>query len=69
MLDNVISQLDERIDQVWVWPATDYAGPPFLRNVRADVIGDEAGDKTVQSGLWPSDHAGVSTRVILLSPK
>ena len=69
LLDNVISQHDQRIDQVWVRPATDYVGPPFLRHVRAEVIGDEAGDKTVPSGLWASDHAGVSTRMVLLSPK
>jgi hypothetical protein len=69
LLNNPVSQLDERVDQVWIRAATDYVGPPFLRNVRARVIGDEVGDKTIPSGLWPSDHGGVSTRMVILSPK
>ncbi len=69
LLNNAVSQLDERVDQVWVRAAVDYVGPPFLRNVRAHVIGDEVGDKTVPSGLWPSDHGGVSTRMVIRSPK
>jgi hypothetical protein len=74
LLDNVISQLDERIDLIWARQASDYYGPRFIRNVRAKVIGEEQGDKTPASiaapnGLWPSDHAGVSARMILRSPK
>ncbi|MBT8090277.1 MAG: hypothetical protein KJO01_08730 [Gammaproteobacteria bacterium] len=69
LLDNVISQLDERIDLIWARQATDYVGPPFLRSVRANVIGEEPRDKTFPSGLWPSDHAGVSAKIILFTPK
>ena len=74
LLDNVVSQLDERVDLVWARQASDYYGPRFIRNVRAKVIGEEQRDKTTASiaapnGLWPSDHAGVSTRIILRSPK
>ena len=69
LLDNALSQLDERVDLVWARPAADYAGVPFLVNVRANVIGEEAGDKTVPGGLWPSDHAGVASRLILRAPK
>jgi len=74
LLDNVISQLDERIDLIWARQAPDYYGPRFLRAVRAKVIGEELRDKTPSSisapnGLWPSDHAGVSARMILRSPK
>lgn len=69
LLNNGVSQLDERIDLVWARAASDYVGPPFLVNVRADVIGDEAKDKTVPGGLWPSDHAGVGARLIIRSPK
>jgi len=74
LLDNVLSQLDERVDLVWVRQASDYYGPRFIRNVRAEVIGEELRDKTPASvaapnGLWPSDHAGVSAKMILRSSK
>lgn len=74
LLDNAISQLDERIDQIWVRQAFDHYGPDFIRNVSAEVIGDELRDKTPASdvapnGLWPSDHAGVSAKMILRSRK
>jgi len=74
LLDNVISQLDERVDLIWARQASDYYGPRFIRNVRAKVIGEELRDKTAASiatpnGLWPSDHAGVSAKMILRSPK
>jgi hypothetical protein len=68
-LDNEASQLDERVDLIWTRQASDYVGPPFLVNVRANVIGDEVKDKTVPSALWPSDHGGVAARLILRSPK
>ena len=69
LLDNGVSLLDERVDQVWAKAASDYVGPPFLLKVNADVIGEDAGDKTAVSGLWPSDHAGVSSRMVILSPR
>jgi hypothetical protein len=68
-LDNELSQLDERVDLVWARPAGDYAGPPFLVDVRANVIGGELQDKTFPSGLWPSDHGGVAARLVLRTPK
>jgi len=68
-LDNEASQLDERVDLVWARQASDYVGPPFLVNVRANVIGEEEKDKTVPGGLWPSDHGGVAARLVLRSPK
>jgi len=68
LLNNHISELDERVDLVWARQATDYVGPMFISHVRGKVIGEEAGDKTV-NGLWPSDHAGVSAKMILRSPR
>ena len=68
-LDNEVSELDERVDLIWARPASDYVGPPFLVNVRANVIGEEVKDKTAPSGLWPSDHGGVAARLVLRSPK
>jgi hypothetical protein len=65
LLDNELSQLYERVDLIWARQASNYVGPPFLVNVRAAVFGEEENDKTVPSGLWPSDHAGVAARLIL----
>ena len=54
-LTNPVSQLYERIDMV------------FTRNIalaagRSILIGDTPAERT-PSGLWPSDHAGVVTRL------
>lgn len=68
LLDNAVSGLDERIDLIWVRKAPDHYGGPVVRGVRADVIGEEPKDKTI-SGLWPSDHAGVSARMTLRVPR
>ncbi len=69
LLDNPVSQLYERIDQVWARPAPEIEGQTrFLRYVRVDVIGEEEADKT-PSGLWPSDHAGVSARMLVRAPR
>jgi hypothetical protein len=68
VLDNEESELYERIDLTWVRPAPDHFGGPVVRGVQAEVVGDEVADKT-PNGLWPSDHAGVATRMILRSPR
>lgn len=68
LLDNAVSQLEERIDLTWVRPAPDHYGGPAVRAVRAEVVGDEVADRT-PGGLWPSDHAGVATRMILRTPR
>ncbi len=68
LLDNAASLLDERIDLVWVRQAPDHFGGPVVRGVRAEVVGAEIADKTV-NGLWPSDHAGVAARMTLRTPR
>ncbi|NNL68681.1 MAG: hypothetical protein HKO70_01800 [Acidimicrobiia bacterium] len=52
LLDNPVSDLDERIDQIWLGPGLE------TRWVFANTVGDRRWQKT-PSGLWPSDHAGV----------
>jgi endonuclease/exonuclease/phosphatase family metal-dependent hydrolase len=47
---------DHRIDLI--------LAKPKLRAVRGQVVGDELGDRA-PNGLWPSDHAGVVTRLRL----
>ena len=61
-LRNEFSALSERIDIIFV--RNDLRHPPFSFTgfVFAWTIGDEQDDKTV-SGMWPSDHAGVVTRL------
>ena len=56
-LDNVSSELDERIDVV----LTDF-GSLVPEKIKTQVMGEEAEDKT-PSGLWPSDHAGVEAKL------
>jgi len=67
LLRNEESELYERIDLTWVRPAPDHYGGPVARGVQAEVVGDEVADRT-PNGLWPSDHAGVATRMILRTP-
>ncbi|HEV2875397.1 MAG TPA: endonuclease/exonuclease/phosphatase family protein [Thermoleophilaceae bacterium] len=50
------SSFDHRIDLI--------LAKPKLRAIRGQVVGDEAGDRA-PNGLWPSDHAGVVTRLRL----
>lgn len=52
LLDNTRSQLDERIDQIWLGPGLE------TRWVFANTVGDRRWQKTA-GGLWTSDHAGV----------
>lgn len=69
LLDNPEPSLEERIDHVFIRPAPDHFGGPYVRGVRAEVVGDEVADRTPVSGLWPSDHAGVSTGMVLRVPR
>ena len=69
LLDNPEPSLEERIDHVFMRPAPDHFGGPYVRGVRAEVVGDEVADRTPVSGLWPSDHAGVATSMVLRVPR
>ncbi len=61
---NPVSQLFHRIDFVFYRDEfTDGTGH-FQGTAMAEVVGEEQGDKT-PSGLWPSDHAGVSASLII----
>jgi exonuclease III len=51
-LRNVTSQLDSRIDLIWLLGQLPAVTPDV------HVIGADQADKT-STGLWPSDHAGV----------
>ena len=58
---NDISELDKRIDLIWIRPH----GLPLGVNAalaRTTVEGDDPKEKT-PSGLWPSDHAGVAAKM------
>ena len=69
LLMNVESELDQRIDHVWVRPPLSGAqGPHFLRAVHAVVTGDEQEDRTID-WLWPSDHAGLAVGMTLRQEK
>jgi len=59
-LDNPTSILNERIDFVLL-RANDRRGGEkrFPGMIGVEKVGDEIGDKTYPSGLWPSDHAGL----------
>ena len=52
---NLDSILEERIDVI-------FSGELPDGKVKANVVGNDEADKT-PSGLWPSDHAGVVTRL------
>ncbi|HLB83068.1 MAG TPA: endonuclease/exonuclease/phosphatase family protein [Gemmatimonadales bacterium] len=57
---NARSTFNQRIDFVFTRNL-----PPSTTPVRRGVVGDRRGDRTA-SGLWPSDHAGVT--MTLLTP-
>ncbi len=56
-LSNPVSLLDERIDYVFVRDDAGFVGPTAIR-----LVGNEPADRTA-SGLWPSDHAGLSAQI------
>lgn len=55
------SQLNRRLDQVWMRPG----GHRRVGPVVMTVFGDAAWERTA-SGLWPSDHGGLFAGVLLL---
>lgn len=57
-LENVVSDLDRRVDLILVDGDVDPGAPGLPDGVRAERFGHRPSDRTV-SGLWPSDHAGV----------
>ena len=57
LVNNSTSTLDERIDVI----LTDF-GELVPEKIKAEVLGDEPADMT-PTGLWPSDHAGVATKL------
>ena len=67
-LRNETSALGERIDQVWVRGAAGQLGSATVLSARSEVQGDQPADRSQPDGLWPSDHAGVISRIWLQSP-
>lgn len=63
-LRNEESQLYQRIDLIFVRNPVGPFGHTVVGPVLARVVGDELGDRT-DSGLWPSDHAGVTAAMLL----
>ncbi|MDH3298360.1 MAG: endonuclease/exonuclease/phosphatase family protein [Gemmatimonadota bacterium] len=57
----------KRIDHVLVRNFEDLWSRAGANPVRAEIVGDEPGDKT-PSGLWPSDHGGMVVRMQLPRP-
>ena len=51
------SEFDHTVDHVLTNPG--------LRKLSAKIVGEEKKDKTKKSGLWPSDHAGVVSKLKL----
>ena len=58
-LMNEVSALFHRIDFIFYRDEFTVAKGKLRGSVAAEAIGDEQGDRT-ESGLWPSDHAGVA---------
>ena len=58
-LRNETSSFWKRIDHVFVQNGIYKKKKISLQKVKSEVLGDEENDKT-SSGLWPSDHGGVS---------
>ena len=63
-LNNSISALDDRIDFIFVRNRTEGGSLSSVGPVFAVVVADEPRDRT-ESGLWPSDHAGVVARIFI----
>lgn len=63
-LTNEESTMNERIDYIFFRSNADVSAVPIKLKVDATMTCDEPADKTV-NGLWPSDHAGVYSRIQL----
>lgn len=59
-LSNTVSQMSERID--YIFYRSDVTALGDKTEIEIETLGDEEGDKT-PSGLWPSDHAGVTAEM------
>jgi hypothetical protein len=55
MLLNPESMLYERVDVIFVSESP-------INMIKANAVGNDEANKTIPSGLWPSDHAGVVAR-------
>lgn len=68
-LRNAMSTLNERIDFVLVRRAGNPSASGFVPgSIRLDVVGGGETDRTIESGLWPSDHAGLMA-TLRLAPR
>jgi endonuclease/exonuclease/phosphatase family metal-dependent hydrolase len=57
---NPVSDLEERIDLVLIRSGDRRGGDiRFPGSIHVEIIGEEEGDRTYPTGLWPSDHAGL----------
>jgi endonuclease/exonuclease/phosphatase family metal-dependent hydrolase len=59
---NATTELFHRIDFIFYRDDFTKDGGNFRGSVHAELIGEEQSDCT-ESGLWPSDHAGVAARL------
>ena len=64
---NVQSDFDERIDFILVRDDHDSSHRRIVEAVRAEIVGGEIGDLTLQHGLWPSDHGGLISQLRIRS--
>ncbi|MGI9625716.1 MAG: endonuclease/exonuclease/phosphatase family protein [Longimicrobiales bacterium] len=65
-LRNSASVADQRIDFVLIGTDAKHRGRKRFRGrIRSTLIGEDPEDKTVPNGLWPSDHAGLVTELVL----
>lgn len=58
---NPESILSERVDVI-------FSSNLPINAVNANIVGNDEADKTIPSGLWPSDHAGVVARMEFIAP-
>ena len=69
-LRNPRSLLDQRIDFVLARRSGGASKSDRARGrLRAEIIGEEQGDRTPTLGLWPSDHAGLVATLRLIGDK